>query len=131
MRLIKGKQYLICSSPVKDKPGEAKWIALGRGEAIGGIDVKLGEPRKPAVLRVEHVFADGTPLPKQAVRLDDLEGHQRVFLREGSVATVYVGESYRAVGWHFEGRKAYKGQSAPITITAPETSVRVVLLEQP
>lgn len=112
------------------KPGDAKWIQLGRGETIGEIELRLGEARRAAVLRILLVFADGQPVPDAGIALEDLEGEQRGFLREGSVATVYVGESYRVVGSHYEERQSFRGQSEVITITGPEASVRVVLLEE-
>lgn len=121
--------------PSASKPGDAMWVALGRGEKRGGIDLRLGAPRTPAVLRIEFVLADGRPAIGVGASVDDLEGRQRVHVKSDGttalLAPVFIGESYQVSGFHYEGQgSTLRGKSAAITIAGAETSVRVVLVKE-
>jgi len=110
----------------------AKSISLVRGQAREGIDLQLSNPRKPAALRIEMVFADGRPAVGAIVHMADLNGSVR-FISEGGENThiltrpAYIGESFKVTAILSDEGKSYSGESDPILISASDVRARIVL----
>ncbi len=116
-------------------PEGAKWVALGRAEKKGGIDLRLGPPRQAATLRVDMRHADGSPVERAAVRIEDPAGRQRAFQQAEADApqqgviefTVYIGERYRVVASASNARGTFGATSADFEMTEKTTGVKLVL----
>lgn len=129
----------------------AKRFALGRGERLTGIDIKLPTPRKPATLHIETVLEDGSPASGAGANVENLAGIQRAFAlgsKDSSAfdVPVYLGETYNVRSFRFdvsatgpiaEGKpvrmliRSWKGESGPVMVAGPDVRIRVVLREKP
>ncbi len=123
---------------------KAKRLVLTRGQALKGVDMTLPAPRTPAILRIEAVPEDGTPVGDTGVRVEDLHGVQRGFAlgrdNSGKILTVpvYLGESYlvktfRHVVSSVADRivsRSWEGVNGPVTVTQTETNLRAILVEK-
>jgi hypothetical protein len=132
--------------PQTETRDKAVRIKLAEGEQRDGINLLLSAPRTAAMLVVEAVYEDGRAASGSVARALGLDGITRDFAfalpgRGGILRMpLWTGETYTIEAWFDKTERAgdpgkeyqvttehWRGKAGPISLSAPETRIKVVL----